>query len=92
VAGHQLVDGNKRLGWVATRLFYRMNGADVQPLPDEAFDTIVAVASGELRDVPAIASVLRLWRDASRRPSASRASNARRGSSNPDQFLTETVT
>lgn len=66
VAGHPLVDGNKRLGWVATRLFYRVNGADVQPLPDEAFDTIVAVASGELRDVPAIASVLRPWRDAPR--------------------------
>ena len=64
VAGHPLVDGNKRLGWVATRLFYRMNGTDVQPRPAEAFDMIVAVASGELRDVPAIASVLQRWRDA----------------------------
>jgi predicted GTPase len=29
IAGvHPLVDGDKRLGWVATRLFYRMNSAD----------------------------------------------------------------
>ena len=63
VAGRPLVDGNKRLGWVATRLFYRMNGTDIRRGHDEAFALIVAVASGELRDVPAIASVLERWRD-----------------------------
>ena len=62
VAGHPLVDGNKRLGWVATRLFYRMNGADLGAQPNDAYDVIVAVASGELRDVPAIAERLASWR------------------------------
>ena len=62
VAGHPLVDGNKRLGWVAVRLFYRMNEADVLPQPDEAYDLIVGVAGGEIRDVPEIAERLRRWR------------------------------
>ena len=62
VAGHPLVDGNKRLGWVAVRLFYRMNGTDVHPEPSEAFALIVEVAGGMIRDVPQIAGRLRRWR------------------------------
>lgn len=62
VAGHPLVDGNKRLGWVAVRLFYVMNGTDIDAPPDEAFDLVVAVAGGDLRDVPAIAGILARWR------------------------------
>ncbi len=62
VAGQALVDGNKRLGWVAVRLFYRLNGADVRPTPDEAFDLVVAVASGGLRHVAEIAGMLAGWR------------------------------
>jgi death-on-curing protein len=62
VAGHPLVDGNKRLGWVAVRLFYRLNEADVRPAPDEAFDLVVSVASGDRRDVTEIAGTLARWR------------------------------
>jgi death on curing protein len=62
VAGHPLVDGNKRLGWVAVRLFYRLNGTDVRPSPDEAYDLVVAIASGDLRDIPSIAETLGEWR------------------------------
>jgi len=62
VAGHPLVDGNKRLGWVAIRLFYRLNDADVRPTPDEAFDLVVSVASGDRRDVAEIAGTLAQWR------------------------------
>ena len=62
VAGHPLVDGNKRLGWVAVRLFYRLNDADVRPTPDEAFDLVVSVASGDRRDVAEIAGTLARWR------------------------------
>ena len=62
VAGHPLVDGNKRLGWVAVRLFYRLNDADVGPTPGEAFDLVVSVASGDRRDVPEIAEMLARWR------------------------------
>ena len=62
VVGHPLVDGNKRLGWVAVRLFYVMNGTDIHAPADEAFDLIVAIAGGELRDVPGIAVILGSWR------------------------------
>jgi death on curing protein len=62
VAGHALVDGNKRLGWVAVRLFYLMNGSDIRPHPDEAFDMVAAVAAGDLQDVSAIAAILGRWR------------------------------
>jgi death on curing protein len=62
VAGHPLVDGNKRLGWIAIRLFYRLNDADVRPTPDEAFDLVVSVASGDRRDVTEIAGTLARWR------------------------------
>ena len=62
VGGHPLVDGNKRLGWVATRLFYRMNGADLRADQDEAYGLVVSVARGELQDVRAIADQLAKWR------------------------------
>jgi death-on-curing protein len=61
VAGRALVDGNKRLGWIAFRLFYLMNGEDVRAGSAEAFDLVVAIASGELREVPQIAETLGRW-------------------------------
>jgi death-on-curing protein len=57
-----LADGNKRLGWVAMRLFYRLNGTDIRPTADEAFDLVVAIADGSIGDVPAIADRLAAWR------------------------------
>ena len=62
VTGHPLVDGNKRLGWAATRLFYLLNGADLAAPADEAFVLVIAIAAGEMGDVMAIASRLRAWR------------------------------
>ena len=62
VTGHPLVDGNKRLGWVAVRLFYRLNETDVHPTADKAFDLIVGVADGTIRDVRVIAERLASWR------------------------------
>ena len=61
VTGHALVDGNKRLGWVSVRLFYRLNGRDLHAPIDDAFDLVVEIADGSLRDVPAIAARLRAW-------------------------------
>jgi death-on-curing protein len=61
VTGHALVDGNKRLGWVAVRLFYRLNERDLRAPVDDAFDLVVEVAGGSLRDVAAIAARLRAW-------------------------------
>jgi death-on-curing protein len=62
VAGHPLVDGNKRLGWIAIRLFYRLNDADVRPTLDDAFDLVVSVARGDRRDVAEIEPTLARWR------------------------------
>jgi death-on-curing protein len=58
VTGHALVDGNKRLGWVSVRLFYRLNGRDLRLSADDAFDLVASVADGSLRDVSDIAARL----------------------------------
>lgn len=60
VTGHALIDGNKRLGWVSVRLFYRLNGRDLRLPLDDAFDLVMAVPDSSLRDVQAIAARLRL--------------------------------
>jgi death-on-curing protein len=61
VTGHALVDGNKRLGWVGVRLFYRLNEWDLRAPADEAIDLVAAIADGALRDVRAIADRLGAW-------------------------------
>jgi death-on-curing protein len=58
VNNHALVDGNKRLGWVATRLFYGLNGYTVMGSEDDKFGLVIAVATGELDTVSKIAHVL----------------------------------
>lgn len=58
VTGHGLVDGNKRLGWTACRLFYRLNGLDLRMPSNLAFELVLAIADGSVRDVAAIASRL----------------------------------
>ena len=60
VAGnHPLVDGNKRLAWPAAVVFLDINGLRPRLTDDEAFDLVMAVASGELDDVRDIAPRLR---------------------------------
>jgi death-on-curing protein len=49
VRHHTLVDGNKRLGWAATVVFYDLNGLDLDPPSvDEAVELVVAVAAGHM--------------------------------------------
>jgi len=48
VRNHPLVDGNKRLGWLALVVFYALNGIDVEVSDDEAYDLIIALASGQV--------------------------------------------
>lgn len=62
VRGHPLVDGNKRLGWVAMRLFYLVNDEDLAAPHDAAFELVMAVADGSLDEVAAIAARLAPWR------------------------------
>ncbi|MFZ5872267.1 MAG: type II toxin-antitoxin system death-on-curing family toxin, partial [Actinomycetota bacterium] len=50
---HALVDGNKRLALAATIAFYGMNGWRLTLSEDEAYDLVIAVAGGDLRDVAA---------------------------------------
>lgn len=54
---HALVDGNKRLAWLATAVFLDLNGVAVTLTDDEAFDLVIRIAAGTA-DVPAIASAL----------------------------------
>jgi death on curing protein len=54
-----LVDGNKRLALAATIAFYGVNGFRLTLSNDEAYDLVMAVATGELDDVEPIAGRLR---------------------------------
>lgn len=46
VANHALVDGNKRLGWVATAVFLEINDASVASASNaDVYDLVMAIAS-----------------------------------------------
>lgn len=53
VAHRSLVDGNNRLGWIATAVFLDINGETVDLGDDDAFQLVLAVAEGRLdvRDI-----------------------------------------
>ncbi|WP_199034536.1 type II toxin-antitoxin system death-on-curing family toxin [Glycomyces salinus] len=57
VSNHPLVDGNKRLGFVAAATFLSINGIELRD-PDEvegdAYQLIIEVASGQLTSVDEI--------------------------------------
>jgi death on curing protein len=55
---HPLVDGNKRLAWLATYVFLAKNDVVLDPGDDEAYDFVVAVAAGTIDDVSDVAAVL----------------------------------
>ncbi len=55
---HPLVDGNKRLAWLATWVFLAKNDVVLDPEDDQAFDLVVAVAAGTIDDVGEIAAAL----------------------------------
>lgn len=60
VNNHALVDGNKRLGWLATAVFLEINGVEISGASNEAvFDLVIDVATG-LAQVDVIAERLRL--------------------------------
>ena len=56
---HALVDGNKRLALAGTIAFLGMNGLRLTFTNDEAYDFVIAVATGELEDVSSIATILK---------------------------------
>jgi death-on-curing protein len=58
----QLVDGNKRLAWLATYVFLAKNGVELDLDDDAAYHLVVAVAAGEIDEVGEIAATLASWR------------------------------
>ena len=61
VRNHALVDGNKRLGWLALAVFYGLNDVEFDEPDDDAYDTVIAVATCELA-YGDVATTLRSWR------------------------------
>lgn len=58
---HALIDGNKRTAFVATALFYGLNGHHLPgAAEDQLFDLVIAVATRELDTVAKIAQQLAL--------------------------------
>ena len=56
---HALIDGNKRLGWLATAVFLELNGQTPLKLSNEVvYKLVYAVAAGEL-SVDEIATLIR---------------------------------
>jgi len=48
VSNHALVDGNKRLGWLATAVFLNLNGVPVERARNaDVYDLVIRVAGGE---------------------------------------------
>ncbi|GAA3024478.1 type II toxin-antitoxin system death-on-curing family toxin [Streptosporangium longisporum] len=60
IANHPFVDGNKRAAWLTMYVFCAKNGVRIEPSDDdEAYDFVIAVASGKLTEIDEIAGVLR---------------------------------
>lgn len=48
VTNHALVDGNKRLGWLATAVFLQINGVEISRAGnDGVYDLVIDVAAGQ---------------------------------------------
>ena len=48
VRNHPLLDGNKRLSWVAVVVFFGINGLALRAPEDAAYDLVIGVAEGRL--------------------------------------------
>jgi len=60
VRNHSLVDGNKRLGWLAVTLFLRRNGREFHVPHDDAYDLVIGIAEGRI-DYHESAAMLARW-------------------------------
>jgi death-on-curing protein len=64
VNNHPLVDGNKRLGWLATAVFLELNGVAASTIGnDDVYDFVIWVASSN----PDVADITRRLEDLVRR-------------------------
>lgn len=46
VRNHALIDGNKRIGWLATVVFYGLSNIELEAPDDDAYDLVIAIVSG----------------------------------------------
>lgn len=46
VRNDPLVDGSKRLGWMSVFVFYGLNGYDLDAPEDDAYELVIAAATG----------------------------------------------
>jgi death-on-curing protein len=60
VRNHVLVDGNRRLSWLAAYVFYDRNGYELDASEEPAYGLVVAAGGGEL-GLEAIAGALEAW-------------------------------
>ncbi|MEU6626351.1 type II toxin-antitoxin system death-on-curing family toxin [Streptomyces litmocidini] len=57
---HPFVDGNKRAAWLSAATFLAVNGVHLADVDlDRAYDLVIAVAGGDLADIPDIARRIR---------------------------------
>lgn len=59
VKGHPLIDGNKRLGWLATAVFLEINEVEASAAPDDEVVSLVIDVAGGDRAIEEIAAGLR---------------------------------
>lgn len=64
---HALVDGNKRLAFAGTLAFLGINGWRLTLTNDQAYDFVLNIAAGEIREIESVASHLREFSE-QRRP------------------------
>jgi death-on-curing protein len=60
VRNHPLVDGNKRLAWMAVFVFFGLNGIDLHAPEEDAYDFVIAVSTGSI-DYAEAAECLTRW-------------------------------
>ncbi len=60
VGNRALVDGNKRLGWLAVVVLYGLNDVDLDAPDDPAYELVMSVARGEL-SIDEITAALARW-------------------------------
>ncbi len=59
VGNHALVDGNKRLGWLTTAVFFEINGVGISRADnEEVYDLVIRIASSRT-EIGEIAEALR---------------------------------
>lgn len=60
VRNHALVDGDKRLGWLATVVLYGLNDVTIDAPDDDAYKLVMAIARSE-PDIEDISRALMSW-------------------------------